>query len=201
MPNLDYVSVFHSIIERKAWGSDESVSGHGSTVAATAILRRRLADVFARLRIKSLVDAPCGDMNWMRHLEYELDHYIGIDLVPTLIEELKKQTFSSNYDFRVGNIATHVLPTADALFCRDCLVHLPFSVIHEALRSWKMTGFKFIFVTTFPTRRSNSDCMVGDWRPLNMEISPCKWPKPLMILNENYDPPFRDKSVGVWTLQ
>jgi hypothetical protein len=60
MPHLDYVSVFDSIIECKAWASDESVSGHGSTLAATGILRRRLADAFAQLQIRSLVDAPCG---------------------------------------------------------------------------------------------------------------------------------------------
>jgi hypothetical protein len=93
MPPLDHVGVFDSIIERKAGGSDESVSGHGSTVAATAILRRRLADTFAQLQIRSLVDAPCGDMNWMRHLDYRLDQYIGVDLVPRIIRKLGKKNF------------------------------------------------------------------------------------------------------------
>jgi hypothetical protein len=140
-------------------------------------------------------------MNWMRHLEYKLDQYTGIDLVPTIVEKLGKQTFPSNYSFQVGNIATDVLPTGDALFCRDCLVHLPFSAIHKTLRLWKLCKFQFIFMTTFPSRTYNSDCMVGDWRPLNMEIPPFGWPKPLMILNENYTPPFEDKSVGVWAFR
>ena len=199
MPHLNYVSVFDSIIRLKAWGSDESVSGHGSTVGGTAILRRRLADAFAHLQIRSFVDAPCGDMNWMRHVEYKFDKYVGIDLVPRVINKLRKQTFPTAYNFQIGNIVTDFLPAGDALFCRDCLVHLPFSAIHAALRLWKMAEFKFIFTTTFPSRTSNSDCIVGDWRPLNMEIPPFNLPQPLMILNEDYIAPYQDKSVGVWT--
>ena len=76
-----------------------------------------------------------------------------------------------------------------------------FPAIHEALRLWKKADFKFIFMTTFPSRTSNSDCMVGDWHPLNMEIAPFDWPKPLLILNEDYIPPYQDKSIGVWTFQ
>jgi hypothetical protein len=183
LPHAAYISVFESIITCKAWGSDESVSGYGSTVASTAILRRRLAEVFAHLQIRSLVDAPCGDMNWMRHLEYKFDKYIGIDLVPRVIEKLRQEPFSTTYHFQIGNIVTDVLPIGDALFCRDCLVHLPFSAIHEALRLWRIAEFKFIIMSTFPSRTSNSDCMVGDWRPLNMELPPFNWPKSLMILS------------------
>ena len=135
MPHLNYVSVFDSIIRLKAWGSDESASGHGSTVGGTAILRRRLADAFAHLQIRSFVDAPCGDMNWMRHVEYKFDKYVGIDLVPRVINKLRKQTFPTAYNFQIGNIVTDVLPAGnfqignivtdvlpagDALFCRDC---------------------------------------------------------------------------------
>ena len=32
------------------------------------------------------LDAPCGDGNWMAQLDYPLEHYTGIDVVPAVVE-------------------------------------------------------------------------------------------------------------------
>lgn len=200
MPEPVDASVFESIFQKRVWGSDESMSGHGSTLAKTAVLRGRLKAAFGHFGIRSLVDAPCGDMNWMRTLDFKFEKFIGIDIVPVLIEKLRLEAFDSIYHFQVGNVVTDILPCYDAIFCRDCLVHLPFAAVHEAYRLWKIAGFKFAFVTTFPDRRTNSDCGTGEWRPLNMEAAPFHWPRPLMMLREDHEPPYEDKSVGVWAL-
>jgi hypothetical protein len=195
-------SVFERIMRARFWPSDETVSGEGSTVAKTIVLRKRLAEAFALLGIRSLVDAPCGDLNWMRLMDYNFESYIGIDIVSPLIERLRneKEKPDSTRHFQVGDVTTDILPFADAILCRDCLVHLPFSEIHNAHMLFKKAGFRYLFVTTFPNRKTNDDCAVGAWRPLNMEIEPLNWGKPIMILKEDHEPPYEDKSIGVWSL-
>ena len=194
--------IFERIMRSRFWPSDKSLSGEGSTIAKTIILRKRLAEAFGKLDIRSLVDAPCGDMNWMRHLDFQFDSYIGIDIVPALIERLRQDEKQSSLSrhFQIGNITTDILPLADAILCRDCLVHLPFSEIKNARSLFENAGFRYLFVTTFPNRQTNDDCAVGSWRPLNMEAAPLNWGKPIMILSEDHEPPYEDKSIGVWRL-
>lgn len=182
-------------------GSTESLSGPGSTVEVTKILRPRLADVLQRLGVRSLVDAPCGDMNWMRHLNYPFEKFVGVDVAPTLIQKLRGQNFPPGYHFQVGNIVTDILPAADAIFCRDCLVHLPYDAILKVRDLWKAAGFRFMLVTTFPEKTANEDIPFGSWRPLNMELAPFNWRNPVAMILEGYaEAPYQDKTIGVWAL-
>jgi hypothetical protein len=61
----------------------------------------------------------------MRRLDYPFERFIGIDILPALIDGLRAQRFPPTYHFQVGNIATDILSRADAVFSRDFLVHLP----------------------------------------------------------------------------
>ena len=72
------LSVFDTIARQNTWGSTESISGPGSTLGATATLRKGLAEAFRVLEVRSLVDAPCGDLNWMRHVQFPFEKYIEI---------------------------------------------------------------------------------------------------------------------------
>lgn len=196
------LSVFAKIAETNSWGNKESKSGPGSTLAATTSLRKGLGEVLQKLNIRTFVDAPCGDMNWMRQFQYPFEKFIGIDIVPGIIEKLRTENFPPQYHFQVGNIVTDILPAADAVFCRDCLVHLPFGLILEARRLWKSAGFKFVFATTFPNTETNTDCKPGEWRRLNMAIAPFDWSTPQLIIPDadGLGPPSNSKSIGVWQL-
>ncbi len=196
------LSVFDTIAKENAWGSNESISGPGSTLDSTVSLRRQLPRAMSDLGIRSLVDAPCGDMNWMRHLQYDFEKYIGVDLVQSVIELLRKQSFPNSHHFQVGNIVTDILPAADALLCRDCLVHLPFSAVQAATRLFRMAGLKYVMATTFPDKMSNEDIEPGAWRPLNMRAAPFLWSEPVRLISDNdgLAAPYNDKSLGVWRL-
>ncbi len=78
-------SVFTSIYQQNLWGASESVSGPGSTAAATVRITTELPALWRAYGIKSLVDAPCGDCNWMSRIAPLLAHYTGVDIVDTLI--------------------------------------------------------------------------------------------------------------------
>jgi len=58
--------VFAEIFQRNAWASRESVSGTGSELGRTYHLRRELPVVLSELNVRSLLDLPCGDFNWMQ---------------------------------------------------------------------------------------------------------------------------------------
>jgi hypothetical protein len=76
----------------------------------------------------------------------------------------------------------------DAIFCRDCLGHLPFSKISEATRLFKLSGTRFLLATTFPERK-NVDVPAGGWRTVNLQAAPLLWPDPMTLIRESfYDP-------------
>ena len=77
----------------------ESISGPGSSLAQTAEIRRRLPVLFASLEIGSMLDAPCGDLNWMRHIDLRLEKYVGIDIVQSIIEQNRRQLKSKTVNF------------------------------------------------------------------------------------------------------
>ncbi len=77
--------VFLYIWRHQNWGSSETVSGHGSTLAQTGMLRAALPSLFRELGIKVLLDIPCGDYNWMSAIRPSVEAYIGADIVSGLI--------------------------------------------------------------------------------------------------------------------
>ena len=61
--------VFTKYYEDQLWGSEESVSGCGSTIANTEELRTTLPQLLADLNVSTLLDVPCGDFNWMSKVD------------------------------------------------------------------------------------------------------------------------------------
>ncbi len=180
-----------------------SISGPGSSLMNTERLRLELPTVFRSFGIKRIVDAPCGDLNWMRHLGYEFDCFIGVDIVRDVIERLRAEFPSEKFHFQNGNICEDILPRADAIFCRDCFGHLSFANIVEATRLFKKSEAKFIMTTTFPDGK-NYDVPSGGWRQINLQDEPFLWPSPMRLIRENTpdceDQWTKGKSLGIWPI-
>ena len=169
----------------------------------TEKVRQGLPDLLAELEIKNIVDAPCGDRDWMKILDYRFESYLGVDIEECIINKLQTENFSTSVSFQVGDLTTEVLPTADAVLCRDFLVHLPFEMIWNVLKYFKLAGFKYLITTTFPTRNSNADIGVGDWRPLNLQVYPFYFSEPLYVIsdsNHEIAAHYDDKSLAVWKI-
>ena len=79
-------AVFSNIFATNTWGSTESVSGAGSELQNTAQLIRELPHLMRELRVQSMLDAPCGDFNWMQHVELNGVDYHGADIVEALVQ-------------------------------------------------------------------------------------------------------------------
>ena len=95
------------------------------------------------------------------------------------------------------------MPRADAILCRDCLVHLSFANIAAALANFRRSGSEWLITTTFPELKANVDCEDGDWRALNFALAPFNWPAPVDLLVEGCtegDGGWADKSLAAWRI-
>lgn len=198
--------VFTEIYTNQFWKSGKSVSGAGSEKEATEVLVEKLKNFFNGHNIKSLLDVPCGDLNWVVDLVdgLKLD-YIGCDIVQGLIDENRK-TFKEdkNYSFHKLDIISDELPLADFLLVRDCLVHLPNELVLKAISNIANSNVKYVGITTFTNREENLDIPLGHWRTLNLTQQPFNLPVPFFTINEDckYDfPNYNDKSIGIWKIE
>lgn len=192
---------FTEVYQKNLWQGTESVSGTGSDGRQTALLRRTLPDLLAELGATSIIDAPCGDLHWMKDVPWEQADiaYTGVDIVPALVETLR-QKFPSRR-FECIDLVTDLLPRADVIFCRDCLVHLPLAEVTTVLRNFVKSGAGWVLTTTFPVSGTNTEVRWSGWRPLNLEAPPFNLPVPAKRINEGCTEDggkYADKSLGLW---
>jgi glycosyltransferase involved in cell wall biosynthesis len=195
-------NVFEDIYQKNVWGNSESHSGHGSSASATRFLRTALSQLLSDLGVKSMLDVPCGDFNWMRLLDLPVD-YFGADIVPQLIEANQRKYSRPGRAFTLLDVVKDPLPNSDLVFSRDLLVHLSEQDIRSALANIIESGAKYLVATTFTSRDKNVDIETGQWRPLNLQRPPFSFPPPLRLINERCeegDGLWADKCLGVWDI-
>lgn len=198
--------VFTDAFQGNGWGGVTSRSGQGSDLEETETLRRELPRLVRELGARSLLDAPCGDLTWMREVELGVDEYIGADVVRPLVDHLQTTEANGRCRFVLADITRDPLPAADMILCRDCLVHLPDALVKAALENFRRSGAIYLLTTTFSRRLRNRrrDIRIGEWRTLNLTLPPFSLPQPLRLLNEGYrgkGGAFADKSLGLWRLE
>jgi hypothetical protein len=198
--------IFDFIYRTNLWGSPESPSGLGSQLDSTARLRSELPLIIERFGVRTLLDLPCGDFSWLSTARLPIDRYIGADIVPDIIRRNTERYGRSHpfTQFHVLDLTRDPLPTAEALLCRDCLVHLPHSAIAEALRNIFRSPIRYAMLTTFIGDRVNTDIELGNWRPLNLVKPPFCLPPPELILVEGCTEEagaYADKALGVWPVK
>jgi len=182
---------------------DESISGPGSSLNQTHELRERLPLLLAHLGIRSMLDAPCGDFNWMQHVRLGVDEYIGIDILDETIADNQGRHGSPTQRFVRADLIGDPLPRADAILCRDLLPHLSFADVWAVLRNFRDSGATYVLTTTFTGPRPNHDTNGGEWRTLNLNLPPFNFPAPDLIINEKCSEAggiYKDKSLGLWRL-
>jgi len=195
-------SVFTETYSRNRWNGRQSRSGTGSDLNETSVLIDRLPEVLNSLEVQSMLDIPCGDFNWMQHVKMESINYLGADIVEELIAKNSKQYTNATRRFQVLDLTKDKLPKVDLIFCRDCLVHLWYSLIEKAINNVIESKSKYVIFTTFTSVSQNKNILTGSWRPLNLSIAPFSFPDPVYLIDELYgeltgDRRFK-KSLGVW---
>lgn len=195
----DRESIFREIRQSNYWGSRESVSGPGSELSFTAPIREALPRVLRELGVRSLLDLPCGDWNWMRHVDLRGIEYFGGDIVPELIDANRAAFAGDSIRFERLDLIADPLPRVDLVFCRDCMIHLSLAEIRAALGNIAASGSTWLMATTYPDVRANHDIPTGLARGVNLELAPLRLPPPRMLVREGAD--FGAvKCMGVWRI-
>ena len=189
--------IFDRIYEKNLWQSSETVSGKGSELILAQNLLLYLPVLLKKYNVKTVVDAPCGDYNWILHLDYRFEKYTGIDIVQKLIEKNKKYE-NERVKFFAGDILTYNIPSSDLIFCRDCFIHLTFKQIFKALENFKKSGAGFIMLTSYDNCR-NEDVLAGQFRKINLLLPPFNFPAPKDIIQEL--PSEEGKYFCLWKLE
>lgn len=202
-PRRQVRAAFTRHYERRDWLEPETVFGRGSALDRTGAIRRDLPALFDELGVRSVVDAGCGDFNWFRALDVELESYVGIEVVEDLVAVNRARHGTPRRRFVSLDVIRDRLPRADLVVCRDGLVHLKNRQISAALRNFRRSGSRYLLATTFTGDHPNHDAPLGGWRPLNLERSPFSLGPSLRLISEREsveDPRYADKSLGLWAL-
>lgn len=189
---------FEHIFQSRYWGDGGSASGVGSSMAQTESIRRELPAIVERFGIRSMIDAPCGDLYWMADLLPVMDiDYLGGDIVPEVVAIAEARTDYPRARFMLLDIAETVFPQCDLWLCRDVLFHLSFSNIRRTLANFKRSNIKYLLVTSH-TRPGipNRNVATGDFRELDLLKPPFSLPADKILARfEDYADPFPPRDI------
>lgn len=72
-------------------------------------------------------------------------------------------------------------------------------MILKVLANLKKSKIRFLLTTTFPEIQLNQNIVTGEYKPINLEISPFNLPYPQQLINDS-DAGHQGKNLGLWKL-
>jgi hypothetical protein len=128
-----------------------------------------------------------------------LEHYIGADIVKDLVAENRKKHEKSNRTFMHLDVSKDTLPHVDLILCRDLFLHIKYEDIFKILRNFKKNNARYVLLSTYAETTKNVDRqnINAGFRPLNLELPPFNFPKPLLLIEDSV---FYKKYIGLWEL-
>lgn len=175
-------------------------SGPGSTIEYTKTLRFHLPIIIDKFNVKTLLDAPCGDLVWMSTIlkNNNLIEYIGGDIVKKIVDKHSHNYKNcSNIRFVHIDITEDKLPNADLWIIRDVLFHLSPDNIQKVFQNLKQSNIKYVLTTTHHEDSIdyngnkwvvNKPIINGEFELLNLFADPYNLPQPIYRFDDTYGP-------------
>lgn len=174
-------------------GLPETRCGIGATVANTENIRKELPILFQELGIRSIVDAPCGDFNWLSTVSMKQIDYTGCDIDATNLKIARgRKTDARTTNFLQLDLRRDAIPTSDMMLCREFLQHLPNSQARDVLANFYYSRTPFLVVTCHKNKENGDIPRPGGFRQLNLELAPFNLPRPLSFIEDG------DHALGLW---
>lgn len=204
-----------STLQSIFYGYNKNGSGGGSTIEYTHNLRLSLPKILQKFNVKTLIDAPCGDLVWMSIVLEQCPDlvYIGGDLDIDIVAQ-HSQTYANipNRTFLYADITEDYIGHADMWMMRDVLFHLTHECALKALKNFVKHNIPYLFTTTHgpdsvdysgnqwtvnhPIPMGSRECV--HFGLLNLCAPPFNLPEPVCRIDDTYGPhPKRD--MCVWT--
>ncbi len=172
--STDRQQEFKRVYINKLWKADETISGPNSMIINSQSAREGIQYCIDHLSVTHITDIGCGDFIWMKDIvkSNESISYIGLDIVPELIQDNKKKYL--NHDFYVHDFCVDSLCYTDLIIVRDVFIHLSLADIQLALENIRSTDFKYILSTTYMAVTENIEMPRKRqmYHPVNLSLSP-----------------------------
>jgi len=185
---------FTTIYRENLWNDPESVSGAGSTLEHTQNLRARLPRLMETHGITPVLDAPCGDFNWMKEVLKDIRtlDYTGGDIVADLIDQNQTIYGKAGVRFEIIDITQGPLPIADLMIVRDCLFHLSFADVAAFLTTLCASEIRYLLTTTHDVGAdfNNIDIVTGNFRRIDLFSPPFSFPVQPLERIDDYIAPY-----------
>ena len=190
--------VFDAIHATNYWGSEESISGSGSTKAWAKDYAAALTKLVVERGFRSMFDAPCGDVNWIGSVIAETGiNYVGGDVSQLALDQARAR--HPELDLRLFDICRDPFPATDVWHCRDCLFHLSFADGLAALRNFARSEIQYALITTNSGLWvRNMDIITGGHRVTDLERAPYNLPRPILRLKDYPEGIEFPRYVGLW---
>ena len=182
---------FSEIYKSNYWSDSESRSGKGSNFQSTENIRLHLPIILNKHNIKSIFDAPCGDLNWMMHILKKIDiMYHGSDIVSDIISYNKEKYENENIRFSKLDITKDKLPRSDLMICRDLLFHLSYKDIFLFFENFLSSEINYLLINSHSNNSNifeNKDIITGDFRLLDIFSEPLNFKKEFIYKFDDRD--------------
>ena len=196
--------VFTQLYDDGGWGGGlpETVSGRGSLMKATKSIRMELPSFCKRFPINTFLDAPCGDFNWMQHVNLPGVFYVGADIVPSLIRKNNEEYGGPSRVFILCDIVKDPLPAVDFISVRDLVQHLTLDAIFALINNALNSNVKYIGITSHKTDVPNTEVSdTGGYRPVDLFQAPFFLPEPLESLRDWEAGYTGERQLCIWSKQ
>lgn len=170
---LQLRDAFERVYSGNEWGHG---SGPGSSPANTIEYRAFVSRFIEANGIRSVTDLGCGDWQFSHLMGWSSVEYLGLDVVPDIVERNRTRFGQPNLRFEVFT-SLEALPGGDLLLAKEVLQHLPNATISEYLNAVRRK-YRFALLTNSsePSNLANRDIKPGDFRPIRPEKPPFNTP-------------------------
>ncbi|CAM9425819.1 unnamed protein product, partial [Phaeothamnion confervicola] len=177
-------------------------SGSGSSVEITARIRRALEEVIRWGAVKSILDAPCGDMTWMRHVDLGDASYLGVDVSAVVIERNRRHGGQNHGRFtfaRLDLVGGEWPRGYDLVFVRDLMYHQTPAANLAVIDNVERSGARLAMMSTHIVADENrNNYLLAQGHRINLLRPPYCLRPPEQLYREEVD---TDRYMGVWELE
>ena len=168
----DLKGLFTNTYMVNKWGSGESRSGPGSTLAYTESIRRIILELIEG-GVETIWDCSCGDWNWMKEISDRLPNYVGNDIVEELIRVNSEKFGGDRVRFRCGDMLSGLKELGDSsidlILCRHTLEHLPTEYSIEVVREIRRVSKRALITSNTHQGNSSIQPNGSNARVINLE--------------------------------
>lgn len=199
---LDAASRFRLYYRSNFWGDAETASGDSSRLDKSEAISLLLQKLVFPLGIQ-LLDLGCGDCNWIGELTFKPSRYVGVDLVPELIERNRARFRSDSTEFYCHDMRQPLpVSTADVVLIRDIFPHMSDDEVQTVIGNIRSLSASVLIANTFRGAPADRDMSLINHRSVDLESERFGLGPATFFLPEEPSSVFDQerRGLGIWEL-